>query len=60
MQPRKPDDEGVGVTSEKDNHGAIRPGIQTGSGGDADANVGSDVGGCGREAGVKGGANGIP
>ena len=60
MQSRKPDDEGAGVTSEKDNHGVIGPGIRTGDGVDTDANVDSDGGGCGREAGVEGGANGVP
>jgi len=59
VQSRKPEEE-AGVTSEKDNHGTIGPGIRTGNGGDADANVDSDVGGCGREAGVEGGANRVP
>ena len=44
------------MTGEKDNRGAIQigPGTRIGDGGDADANVDSDVGGCGRETGVEG------
>ena len=59
VQSRKPEEE-EGVTGEKDNHGAIGPGIRTGDSGDTDANVDSNVGGCGREAVVEGGANGVP
>ena len=58
VQLRKSDDDETGVTSEKDNCGAIGLGIRTRDDGDVGVNADSNVSGCGQE--TRGGTTRVP